>query len=311
MKIFSIGCDIGGSHISSAAVNMNTGQIIEGTRAQEPIDSQGAASDITAHWLRSIRQTLDKTGDGEFVGIGFAMPGPFDYANGIAMFERVPKYQSLYGMNIGDIIRKGLALEENLPVRFMNDATAFAVAEAWIGKTMDFRRSLAITLGTGFGSAFIDGSVPVLEGSGVPKLGCLWHLPFKDGMADDYFSTRWFVRVYSEKTGKQVHGAKELADMAMGGDSVALAIFDEFGHNLAECLEPWIRNFDGEAIVAGGNISEAGTLWEPAMQKRLKDRQVSVPMLFSELKEDAAIIGSARLMESGFWQKVQPLLPLM
>ena len=114
-----------------------------------------------------------------------------------------------------------------------------------------------------------------------------------------------------EKTGKRIQGAKPLAELALAENPVATQIFDEFGYNLAECLGPWIRKFGCEAIVAGGNISEAGSLWENAMKESLKHQEVVVPLLFSELKEDAAIIGSARLMEHGFWKKVQPLLPLM
>lgn len=347
MKVFSIGCDVGGSHISSAAVDMGAGKIIQGTHSQKKIDSQGAASEIISNWIHCIKITLEKVGAGDCRGIGFAMPGPFDYAKGIAMFERVPKYQGLYGLDIGAAIREGLSPGEGMvsgdflppgervaaagrrfsgesnsnskylpkgieiPVRFMNDATAFAVAEAWIGKTAKYRRSLAITLGTGFGSAFIDGGIPVLEGDRVPNSGCLWHLPFKEGMADDYFSTRWFEQVYLKKTGKEIRGAKAVADLAHANDPDAIRIFEVFGCNLAECLGPWIRKFGCEAIVAGGNITEAGSLWENAMKESLKHQEVEVPLLFSELKEDAAIIGSARLMEHGFWKKAQTLLPLM
>ena len=72
----------------------------------------------------------------------------------------------------------------------MNDASSFAVGEAWAGSASKFDRSLSITLGTGFGSAFISNRIPIVDGPLVPKLGCIYHLPYRDGIADDYFSTR-------------------------------------------------------------------------------------------------------------------------
>lgn len=50
----------------------------------------------------------------------------------------------------------------------------------------NFNRSLSITLGTGFGSAFIRNHIPIVDGPELPKLGCIYHLPFKDG---DQFNT--------------------------------------------------------------------------------------------------------------------------
>ncbi len=307
----AIGCDIGGSHISCAAVNMETGTIIPGSRAENDVAGRGEAEDILQAWSVTIQESMDKINREELAGIGFAMPGPFDYENGIAIFETVPKFENLYGMNIGVKIRERLGLEDMLPVRFMNDATSFAVAEAWIGKTSTYRKSIAITLGTGYGSAFIDDGIPVLEGRQVPKLGCLWHLPYKDGIADEYFSTRWFVNTYEKKTGVRHPGAREIAELAGNGDKPAIETFREFGENLADNLAPWVKSFGCEAIVAGGNISEAGSLWEPSLQNSFKEQSIQIPVFFSELKEDAAIIGSARLMEKDFWEKIKPLLSKM
>ena len=33
-------------------------------------------------------------------GIGFAMPGPFDYVKGICYIQGVAKYENLYGINV-------------------------------------------------------------------------------------------------------------------------------------------------------------------------------------------------------------------
>jgi glucokinase len=99
----------------------------------------------------------------------------------------------MYGCNVMQSISKKLNLPENFPVRFMNDVSVFAVGEALVGKAAKAKRSMSVTIGTGFGSAFIDNRIPIVDGPEVPKLGCVYHLPYGDNIADDYFSTRWFL----------------------------------------------------------------------------------------------------------------------
>ena len=38
----------------------------------------------------------------EVKAIGIAIPGPFDYVNGICLIKGVAKYENLYGFNIAD-----------------------------------------------------------------------------------------------------------------------------------------------------------------------------------------------------------------
>ena len=63
------------------------------------------------------------------------------------------------------------------------------------------KKSLSITLGTGFGSAFISDRIPIVDGPLVPKIGCVYHLPYRDGIADDYFSTRGLLGRYKKHYG--------------------------------------------------------------------------------------------------------------
>ena len=82
------------------------------------------------------------------------MPGPFDYVKGICYIRGVAKYENLYGLNISECHCSILGVHDDFLIRFMNDASSFAVGEAWAGSASKFNRSLSITLGTGFGSAF-------------------------------------------------------------------------------------------------------------------------------------------------------------
>ncbi len=306
----AIGIDIGGSHISCGAVDLKTNQLIPGSCFEAKVDNTASADDIFYAWISAIEKTIMVGGKNEIAGIGFAMPGPFDYANGIGLFEGNEKYLSLYGVHVYDEIRTRLGLAKDLPVRFINDATAFAIAEAWIGVGEGISRILALTLGTGFGTAFLEDGIPVVEGDLVPETGCLWYIPLKDGIADDYFSTRWFERSYIKLTGKTVNGVKGVADL-FEIDEVARQLFEEFGTNMGNFLAPWIKKFNVQQIVMGGNITGAYDKFGPHLLNAVTEHGIQIRVSISELRENAAIIGSARLIDDAFFAKIEPLYPKM
>ena len=310
LQNIAIGVDIGGSHITAVAVDMTAHRIINGSRAESPVDNKAEADAILTVWSDTLKQVLKGMQIFNLRGIGFAMPGPFDYVSGICMIRGVPKYEKLYGVNVGKAIASRLGLPCDCRVRFMNDASSFAVGEAWVGKAAGYRRMMAITLGTGFGSAFLEDRIPVVEGDSVPKMGCVYHLPFGNGIADDYFSTRWFTSRFREVTGREAAGVREVAMMAGRAPEVT-EIFSEFGNSLGGFLAPWLKRFGAEILVIGGNISHAFNLFGPALEKTLRNEGCDTKIAISELKEDAALLGSAYLLYNDFWKAVQPALPLM
>jgi glucokinase len=309
-ETIAIGIDIGGSHISCGAVDLCSNRLISGSVFESAVDNTASAETILDTWTNTLRRTINLIGRNRLSGIGFAMPGPFDYANGIARFERVEKYLSLNGVHVDNEIRSRLELPAYLPVRFMNDATAFAVAEAWIGIGKCEKKIIALTLGTGFGSAFVDRGIPILQGDTVPEMGCVWHLPYKEGIADEYFSTRWFERSYLEKTGTNVNGVKELFERS-ATDEAAMQLFRVYGSQMGDFIGPWVSRFGAGKIVIGGNITGAYSAFGPELTASLTRQGITAGVGLSELKENAAIIGSARLTDDDFFTKMEPLLSLM
>lgn len=306
----AIGADIGGSHISCAAVDLSTGKVLRDTFSERAVNNQGQAFEIISVWASCLNDVLGKISSENVKGIGFAMPGPFDYVNGICLIRGVAKYENLYGFNIADAVVSSLDVPEHFQARFMNDASSFAVGEAWAGKASGAKRSMSVTLGTGFGSAFINDRIPVVDGPEVPRLGCVYHLPFNGKIADESFSTRWFISSYKNATGKEVSGVKEIAEQA-GKDMKALSLFTEYGDNMGKFLAPWLNKFGAEVLVIGGNISNAWNLFGEVFENRLKIEKCSCKVEISDLKEDAALLGSAYLFDETFWKDVQHALPLM
>ena len=124
---YAVGTDIGGSHISCALIDLEHQMILPESRVSLPVDNKAPADEILNVWAEAIGESVLGIEIGQLAGIGFAMPGPFDYVNGIALFEKVEKYLGLYGVNVSEGIRKLLGLSPKVAFRYMNDATAFAI----------------------------------------------------------------------------------------------------------------------------------------------------------------------------------------
>ena len=298
-----VGADIGGSHITCMGLEPGGHVIPDVFMVRKEVSSQASAEAILSGWSEALGSLIKLIGKESLGGIGFAMPGPFDYPGGIAWFKGVKKYDSLYGINVRQELRNRLGLDVSVPLRFLNDATSFAIGEAWTGKASGFRKNMAITLGTGFGSAFIADGIPVESGPEVPEYGCVYHLPFGGSIADDHFSTRWFLARYKDATTLDIAGVKEMAEVA-GKEIRVLAIFMEFGANMGAFLAPWLLKFHSECLTIGGNISNSYSLFEKPFLQSLKDHGCSMPVFVSELGELAGITGAARLCDDSFYSRL-------
>lgn len=311
MKPIAIGVDIGGSHISCAACNMHEKTYLPHTFTERPVNNKDEADVLIRTWGDTLRIAMEAVGVEQVQGIGFAMPGPFEYDTGVSRITHAnDKYEKLYGINVADSLRAYLQLPATFPIRFINDATAFALGENWIGKTQGTHSALSITLGTGFGSAFLIDGLPVVTGDTVPESGCLWHVAYEQGIADDYFSTRGFLSSYVALTGKQATGVREIAADAEVHPQVR-ALFEDFGARLGVFLLPWIEKAQVEVLVIGGNISNAFPLFKDTLQQVYVQKGYTLRIEVSELKETASIIGSSVLVDDDFYERVKPLLSLM
>ena len=174
-----LGVDVGGSHISSALINAADNSVIEGTFCKAKIDAHANCSIVIDQWLQLLRTSLLKANDYELKGIGIAMPGPFDYENGISLISGVNKYQSLYGLNIKQALSNHLSIHNELPIIFENDAACFGLGESISAESSGYKKIIAITLGTGFGVTFIYNHQLLKNGDGVPAGGVLYNAPIK------------------------------------------------------------------------------------------------------------------------------------
>lgn len=282
----AIGADIGGSHITVAAVNMLTGLVVPGLYEKVHLDSGASAERVIQIWSDTIYSILEKINE-PIVSIGFAMPGPFDYSEGICLIKNQNKYGHLYGLNVKKLLSDSLSISSHL-FKFKNDALCFLEGERISGVAADYVNSVGITLGTGLGSAFVRDNV-VVDGD-------LWNTPFKEGIAEDYISARFLVKRYAELTQLSVESGKELSLWAFDdkhpSQDIARKIFNELGGNLGCFINQIASEIRPDAVVLGGNVSESYNLFKDSMFQAITSDKKEIVVMPTQQGEFSAIIGS-------------------
>jgi predicted NBD/HSP70 family sugar kinase/mannose-6-phosphate isomerase class I len=306
MKIY-LGLDIGGTHVAGALVDGSTGALIKDTYYRDHLDAAGRREDILEKWRGVLDRVRGRADGSPVAGIGVAMPGPFDYENGVSRIRGLEKYDSLYGLDIRSWLTRALALPPEVPVVFTNDAWCFGQGEYWSGAGRGAGRMLAITLGTGFGATFLIHGAPQQGGAGVAPGGYLYNVPYKDGTAEEYFSSRGLVKAYRERTGVEAEGVKQLEERAAKGEPEAVAVLETFGSELGAFLAPWLRTFRADMLVIGGGISRASAHFLPALRDALSRHGAAASVEVSGLDDAAAIIGAA--MGAGVAAEIPPARP--
>lgn len=275
-----IGVDIGGTHITAAKVLPESFCIEIGSIRRCEVDSGASAENIISKWVEAISQLTSLEIDKNFK-IGIAMPGPFDYEKGISYMKGMNKYESLYGLNIRNILAKEFDINPN-SILFRNDAEAFLHGEVANKGVHKHCHSIGITLGTGLGSAH--------SFEGVTTDANLAFSPMYDGIAEDYISSRWFKKRFSELTGIAIKNVKSLIDLDTD-ENLKKQIFSEFGTNLGLFLRGFIENEGADEVIIGGNIAKCWDWFIDDLNKQVEHLKVVVKQ--TTLWEDAALVGAA------------------
>lgn len=274
-----LGVDIGGSHITAGWVDLQELHLDQKSVVRCQVDSFGSKDHILNAWL----DVLSSFRLGREDRIGIAMPAPFDYEEGTALLKEQGKFRSLYGLNVKNLLAEGLGLRP-LQINFSNDAASFLQGESLYQKIPAAHRLIGITLGTGLGSAYRFGDHAMDA--------ALWSSPFRDSHAEYYLGTEWFVRFAREKSGLEGVGPKEFLKLE---PELAKQAFSEFGTNLGQFLSGPIRSQQIDQVVIGGNLAKGRSYFYAEMKEELERVGADVTVHFSQLGEDAALIGAASI----------------
>jgi glucokinase len=278
---FAIGVDIGGTHVTAALIDLHNKAIISSSVKRTSVNAAGTADEIIKTWSACIR---DARQDCQVEGICFAMPGPVDYEAGISLMRGQAKYENLYGLNMKEELAKSLGCPVHA-IYMDNDAACFLQGEVFNGAANAYSGStvIGITLGTGLGSAVYKG--------GASQNADMWRWPFKEGIAEDYLCTRWFVQRWKQVAGETIEGVKEIGQLPETSEN-AKRVFIEFGEHLADFLLEFIAEQSAEAVVIGGNIAKAFEWFGPTLESVIGAKHPTIRIEQAILGESGSLLGA-------------------
>jgi glucokinase len=277
----TVSIDLGGTHVSAGRIDVATGEVQ--TFLRVPLPPGAGRSELVA---RIVGVAADAAG-GAVDRVGVAVPGPFDYANGVSLLTH--KLEHLHGVDL----RRELADTLGTPpasIAFVNDADAFLLGEAWVGAAQGHRRAAGVTLGTGLGSAFLEDGAIVDTGARVPPEGSLHLVPYRGLPAEEAVSRAALLAGYGDPR----LDVRDVAVRARDGDARAREAFAELARALGELTAPWLESFDATCLVVGGSISRAWDLVEEPLTEALGALDALEKVAPAARVDDAALLGAAR-----------------
>jgi glucokinase len=289
--------EVGGSHVTCGAVDPVDGRLLPGTRHRAELDPHASAP-VLLDILGATARQVAQAGGRLAARWGVAVPGPFDYARGIAAYHDVGKFAALAGVDVGAELAARIGCSPT-DLRFLNDASAFGLG-AWHRSAAHppgarARRMVAITLGTGVGSAFLADGVVVEDDPRVPPEGRADLLTIDGRPLEETASTRAIAGRYASLTGVRPSGLRELASRA-ARDATARDVITSAMRKLGTALAPWLAAFTADVLVVGGAITTAWDLIGPPLLAGLTDRcpaLAGLPVTVDPDTEYTALLGAA------------------
>ncbi|HTV04057.1 MAG TPA: ROK family protein [Acidobacteriaceae bacterium] len=281
-KMFSIGVDLGGTNLRTAAYTHEDGlleTILLPTRL-------AAGRDAVADDMCTAIKTLESrySSAHELVGVGVGTPGPLELPAGV--LHNPPNLTGWNGFNLRAAIESRL----NRPIVLNCDANVAALAEAVLGRgrSMHLDSLCILTLGTGVGNGIIlNGKVWVGAAGMAGEAGHATIYPDgpacpcgSNGCLELYASATAVVRTANQRiaagTAPGLAGgnwtAHSLADAADKKNSDATQIFVEAGRALGIGLATLINTLNLPLYVVGGGLAQAWHLMKNSIFEELNHR---------------------------------------
>ncbi len=283
--------DVGGTHVTGCRVDTNSWQRLPEPTHRMPLYSHGTAEQIVST-LAACGRTLGPMTSAPMV---VAMPGPFDYAAGVGRFRNVGKFDALAGLDVRAALLASL-LDPPGDIIFVNDAEAFGLGEWLSGAARDYERAVAITLGSGVGSAFVDAGRVVSSGPRVPPDGHVYRISIGEHQLEEVVSRRAIIAAYREANpdaAPEDLDVREIAVRALGDDEAASHILREAFRRLGAALAPWLTRFRAQILVIGGGITGAWSLIEAPLRQGLGNELDELVVVKAQDSEASTAIGAA------------------
>ncbi|TRZ80842.1 ROK family protein [bacterium] len=282
-----IGIDVGGTN--------TVGVLMENKKLSCHIKKKTAKSDF-GNFIIDFIQELK--GNEKIESIGLGVPGVLNETKSTVITS--PNLRNIENIELQKLISEKFSAK----VFIENDANCFVWGEYILGAGKSFDNIVGLTLGSGLGSGvIIDGELfngahgaasefghHIIKANGI-KCHC-----GNRGCWEQYASSQFFFR----QTGMS---PKTVYEKAKGGDEKALRVWKYFGYWLGIGIANIVNILDPEAIIMGGNITNA---WNYFIKETKKNAQLNifssvaakkVKILKSKLGYRAGAIGAANLFK--------------
>lgn len=339
MQQVVLGIDIGGTTTKIGLVDKD-GNILGETCTPTPVNTSGARPEgfvLQLHdAITGLRSEMKEAH--EVLGIGIGAPNGNYYKGTIEFASNLP-----WQNEVAPVAQLFEKYYPHIPVKLTNDANAAALGEMIYGGARGMKDFMVVTLGTGLGSGIVC-SGQLLYGSdsfagelghvvmnpdgrkcGCGRRGCLETYVSATGLKQTAFevmSHRYFTEPSELKRFSFADmTAKDIADAAAQGDSMALEVFDKTAQMLAYGLANAIVITSPEAIFIYGGLAKAGELLLAPTRRYLNEvtlknfckrdksgsilREANAQVLLSELNDkNGAVLGAAALA----WNEIEKIV---
>jgi glucokinase len=140
-----LGLDLGGTNIKWVVLDQEGRPIADGSL---PTEREGGPDHVVERLALAARAAVEAAGPVATAGLG--VPGIYDETHGTIRF-----FTNLPGPWAGYPLAGSLSEALGVPVRLINDARAFTLAEARVGAGQGCAALIGVTLGTGVGGGIV------------------------------------------------------------------------------------------------------------------------------------------------------------
>ena len=254
MKYF-LAIDIGGTTFNTGLFDESYNLI--DLAPKDKIRYYNSKIDIVEAMINQVKVLLEKfkIKSNNVAALGIASPGPLDSSRGIIL--NTMNLKEFNNFKICEYFKQKLHINTFL----QNDANLFAYGE-WFKEHSNLNYFVGVTLGTGFGVAFIlNGNIYKGSNGMAMEYGTS---PFKWGECEKNISIDYIRKISKNVYGQEL-SPRIIEQKYYDNDENAVLIYDKFGCNLGLALSHVINLLNPDVISLGGGLSKAFNCFKDSM----------------------------------------------
>lgn len=313
-----VGVSVGATTLSVAVTD---GRLTVLSMRSQECDVRGGPEAVLASALELIRKQLAEQGIERPSGVGIGVPGPVDFHRGVPVSP--PIMPGWDGYPVRDVVSRELGCS----VLLDNDVNVMALGEQHSGVARSAQDFLFVKIGTGIGCGIVvDGELyRGVDGCA----GDIGHIRVDDfgptcacgntGCLEAFFGGAALARdaTAAARSGRspvlmsllEEKGKLTAADVGVAisqGDPQAVQLIRDGGRRVGEVLASLVSFFNPGLIVIGGRVTGLGHALLAEIRGVIYRRSLplatgNLPIVLSELGEEAGVVGAARLISDAVY----------